>query len=134
MYKISVNPQIHFGKPCIEGTRITVQSVLEFLIDAGHDVVLVAQLGLSQASDEEILRTSQQENRILVTRDRDYGNLVFVRAVGTGVIYLRVLPTTVNAVHGELARIIKNYSEVELAGAFIVVEPDGHRFRKPLLY
>jgi len=27
-----------------------------------------------------------------------------------------------------------NYSEVELAGAFIVVEPDGHRFRKPLLY
>ncbi|MCA2716615.1 DUF5615 family PIN-like protein [Microcystis sp. M169S2] len=105
-----------------------------FLIDAGHDVVLVAQLGLSQASDEEILRTSQQENRILVTRDRDYGNLVFVRAVGTGVIYLRVLPTTVNAVHGELAQIIKNYSEVELAGAFIVVEPDGHRFRKPLLY
>ncbi|MCZ8120749.1 MAG: DUF433 domain-containing protein [Microcystis sp. LE18-22.4A] len=31
MYKISVNPQIHFGKPCIEGTRITVQSVLELL-------------------------------------------------------------------------------------------------------
>ncbi|UZO78972.1 hypothetical protein M8120_13770 [Microcystis aeruginosa str. Chao 1910] len=24
-------------------------------MDAGHDVVLVAQLGLSQASDEEIL-------------------------------------------------------------------------------
>jgi predicted nuclease of predicted toxin-antitoxin system len=43
-----------------------------FLIDAGHDVVIVAQLGLSQASDEEILRTSGQENRILVTRDRDY--------------------------------------------------------------
>ncbi len=31
MYRISVNPQIHFGKPCIEGTRITVQSVLELL-------------------------------------------------------------------------------------------------------
>ena len=40
-----------------------------FLVDAGHDVVLVAQFGLSQASDEEILRTSQQENRILVTPD-----------------------------------------------------------------
>jgi predicted nuclease of predicted toxin-antitoxin system len=102
-----------------------------FLVDAGHDVVLVAQLGLSRASDEEILRTSQKENRILVTRDRDYGNLVFVRAIGTGVIYLRILPTTINAIHGELARILKNYSEVELSGAFIVVEPDGHRFRKP---
>lgn len=31
MEKISVNPQIHFGKPCIAGTRITVQSVLELL-------------------------------------------------------------------------------------------------------
>jgi predicted nuclease of predicted toxin-antitoxin system len=102
-----------------------------FLVDAGHDVVLVAQLGLSQASDEEILRTSQNENRILVTRDRDYGNLVFVRAIGTGVIYLRILPTTINSIHGELARILKTYSEVEISGAFIVVEPDGHRFRKP---
>lgn len=29
--KISVNPKIHFGKPCIAGTRITVQSVLELI-------------------------------------------------------------------------------------------------------
>lgn len=33
MDRISVNPQIHFGKPCIAGTRITVQSVLELLND-----------------------------------------------------------------------------------------------------
>lgn len=31
MDRISVNPQIHSGKPCIAGTRITVQSVLELL-------------------------------------------------------------------------------------------------------
>ena len=31
MDRISVNSQIHFGKPCISGTRITVQSVLELL-------------------------------------------------------------------------------------------------------
>lgn len=31
MDRISVSPQIHFGKPCIAGTRITVQSVLELL-------------------------------------------------------------------------------------------------------
>lgn len=34
MDRIIVNPQIHFGKPCIAGTRITVQSILE-LLDAG---------------------------------------------------------------------------------------------------
>lgn len=52
-----------------------------FLIDAGHDVVLVAQIDLAQASDEEILRTAQEQNRILITRDRDYGNLVFVTSL-----------------------------------------------------
>ena len=31
MERIIVNPEIHFGKPCVAGTRITVQSVLELL-------------------------------------------------------------------------------------------------------
>jgi uncharacterized protein (DUF433 family) len=31
MEQITVNPEIHFGKPCVAGTRITVQSVLELL-------------------------------------------------------------------------------------------------------
>ena len=29
--RIQVNPEIHFGKPCVAGTRITVQSVLELI-------------------------------------------------------------------------------------------------------
>jgi uncharacterized protein (DUF433 family) len=34
MDKITVNPQIHFGKPCIANTRIPVQRILE-LLDEG---------------------------------------------------------------------------------------------------
>lgn len=29
--RITVQPHIHFGKPCVAGTRITVQSVLELI-------------------------------------------------------------------------------------------------------
>ena len=29
--RIAVNPAIHFGKPCVAGTRITVQDVLELI-------------------------------------------------------------------------------------------------------
>jgi uncharacterized protein (DUF433 family) len=29
--RITVQPHIHFGKPCVAGTRITVQSVLELV-------------------------------------------------------------------------------------------------------
>ena len=31
MERIIVNPKVHFGKPIIKGTRITVQNVLELL-------------------------------------------------------------------------------------------------------
>lgn len=29
--RIATNPNIHFGKPCVAGTRIPVQSVLELV-------------------------------------------------------------------------------------------------------
>lgn len=29
--RIAVNPGVHFGKPCVSGTRIPVQSVLELV-------------------------------------------------------------------------------------------------------
>ncbi len=31
--KIVVDPNIHFGKPCVAGTRITVKNVLELVSD-----------------------------------------------------------------------------------------------------
>jgi uncharacterized protein (DUF433 family) len=31
--RITVDPNIHFGKPCVAGTRIPVQSVLELVIE-----------------------------------------------------------------------------------------------------
>jgi predicted nuclease of predicted toxin-antitoxin system len=103
-----------------------------FLARLGHDTVPVARIGLSQAGDEELLQVAHQENRILVTRDRDFGNLVFVKGLGAGVLYLRVLPSTQNAVHRELERVLATYSETDLAGAFVVIEPDGHRIRRPV--
>lgn len=29
--RVAVQPHIHFGKPCVAGTRITVESVLELV-------------------------------------------------------------------------------------------------------
>lgn len=101
-----------------------------FLEALGHDIVPVARMGLSQASDEELLYVAQKERRIFVTRDRDFGGLVFVKLMEAGVIYLRVLPSTQNAVHEELGRVLTMYSEEELSRAFVTVEPYGHRIRR----
>ena len=97
----------------------------------GHDVVTAAEFGMSQDADIDLLRKAQAEDRLFVTRDRDFGGLVFLRSLGAGVIYLRILPSTQNAVHRELERVLESYSDDELKHAFIVVEPGRHRIRKP---
>lgn len=103
---------------------------LRFLQHLGYDAIPVAQLGLSRASDTDLLKKAQELKRIFVTRDRDFGGLVFVGELGSGVIYLRMLPSTQNVVHQELERVLELYTESQLQQAFVVVEPGRHRFRK----
>jgi predicted nuclease of predicted toxin-antitoxin system len=102
-----------------------------FLQGLGHDVVTVAQLGLSQAEDAALLQAAHDQSRIFVTRDRDYGGMVFLQGGDAGVIYLRMLPSTQGAVHTELARVLTLYSEQDLNDSFVVIEPGRHRIRKP---
>jgi hypothetical protein len=54
---------------------------------------------------------------------------VFVYHAGSGVIYLRLNPTNLSAVHKELKRVLETYSQSELKEAFVVVETGRHRFR-----
>ncbi len=105
-------------------------ATVRFLRISGHDVVTAHEEGLSEADDRDLLAEARRQNRIFVTRDRDFGSLVFVEDMGKGVVYLRILPTAVNAVHKEFGRVLRTYSEQELSGAFVVVEPGRHRFRK----
>ena len=101
-----------------------------FLREPGYDVVTAAELGLSRSTDSDLLKTAGEQKRIFVTRDRDYGNLVFVHSEGSGVIYLRILPSTIEDVHAELKMVLETYSEAELATSFVVVEKNRHRIRK----
>ena len=65
-----------------------------------------------------------------MTRDRDFGALVFVQHLATGVLYLRMAPRDTADVHAELGRILTEHTEPELLRAFVVVEPGRHRFRR----
>ena len=101
-----------------------------FLKDLKHDVLSVSEIGFSQSSDFDLLKIAQEQKRIFVTRDRDFGNLVFVKNLGSGVIYLRISPSTINSVHKEIELILKKYEEKDLRNAFITVEAGRYRFRK----
>jgi predicted nuclease of predicted toxin-antitoxin system len=101
-----------------------------YLIEIGHDILKVSEIGMATASDEDNLNKAFELDRLFITRDRDYGNLVFVRQMRIGVLYLRMLPLNRDAVHLELKRVIDEYTEDELKAAFVVVEAGRHRFRK----
>ena len=79
-----------------------------------HDVATASEKGLSQASDIVLLQTAAQDGRILVTRDRDFGALIFTQSVHAGVIYLRIQPNAMRATHNELLRVLNQYDEVNL--------------------
>jgi uncharacterized protein (DUF433 family) len=53
MERIEVNPEVHFGKPCVAGTRIQVRNVLE-LIEEGISFNEIVQDYYPQLSIEDI--------------------------------------------------------------------------------
>jgi predicted nuclease of predicted toxin-antitoxin system len=63
--------------------------VIRALREAGHDVVAIAEIAKG-ATDEEVLRRALTENRVLVTEDHDFGNMVYAHGRSSaGVILLR---------------------------------------------
>lgn len=102
----------------------------QFLREQGFDVSTASELGLSRAQDIDLLKVARERGRIFITRDRDYGNLVFVHNAGSGVIYLRILPSEMNEVHAELKLVLEMYGEDELGKSFVVVEKKRHRIRR----
>lgn len=102
----------------------------QFLRRKGHDVIRVAEIGKAKATDAELLRIAQETDRIFITRDRDFGALVFVQKIAVGVIYLRVPYPAIERGHRELLRVLQEHTEDELRAAFVVVESGRHRFRK----
>lgn len=97
----------------------------------GHDVLRAREAGLSRAADHELLRHAHEAGRILITRDKGFGQLVFLsQQPHSGLVLLRVEPTTLNAVHQELERFLREHAGEDLSERFIVIEPTGHRIRR----
>ncbi len=104
---------------------------MDHLREWGHDLLTAQDLGLQQASDEDLLKRARGKNRLLLTRDKGFGGLVFLhKELSTGVILLRMTPVSAEEVHHELHRLLEEHGEDELRNVFCVVEPHRHRIRR----
>ncbi|MDE3089470.1 MAG: DUF433 domain-containing protein [Chloroflexota bacterium] len=68
MDRIEVNPNIHFGKPCVAGTRIPVQDVLELVRD-GIPFDKIIQDYYSDLKVEDIRACIQYAIELLLAED-----------------------------------------------------------------
>jgi len=101
------------------------------LIEEGHDVLRARDVGLSAASDMELLAYAERERRILITRDKGFGQMVFSqRRPHAGVILLRITPETIRDVHLQLIRFLSKYTAEQLSSTFVTIEPGRYRLRR----
>jgi uncharacterized protein (DUF433 family) len=66
--RIIIDSEIHFGKPCIAGTRITVQSVLE-LLNEGLSFKEITQYYYPELEDEDIRASIQYAIALVASED-----------------------------------------------------------------
>lgn len=106
----------------------TGTSVVICLRDAGHDVVAVADV-MPEADDEEILRYAVSEGRIVVTNDKDFGEMVFRSGwAHRGVVLLRLRDERVENKVWVVKAVLAQVGE-RLHNRYVVATESGIRVR-----
>ncbi len=83
-----------------------------YLKGLGHDATTVARDYGSSLADSDVLAIARREQRVLITNDRDFGELVFrLEQAHSGVIFLRLNTTSLAAKIERLNHILSHYSD-----------------------
>jgi predicted nuclease of predicted toxin-antitoxin system len=95
--------------------------VIRALRQGGHDVLAIAEVAKA-ATDEDVLKRALAENRILITEDRDFGELVYARGRSSaGVILVRFRHQARLAKPATVVEAVSKLGE-RLCNAFSVIE------------
>lgn len=97
-------------------------AVVRLLRNEGYDVRAVAEL-CPGTTDQEVMRMAVEEDRVLLTEDRDFGWLVFSGSAHTStVIYIRFPMDARSKLPQAITQFVKECG-ARLAGRFIVMQP-----------
>ena len=104
--------------------------IIPYLRRMGHDVATIAVDHPASLPDNEVLAIAEREERILITHDRHFGGLVFVKhQPHAGVILLRLgSRPPLDLIVSRLTAVLASYAH-ELH-QFVVVTPDRIRVRR----
>ncbi|MFH1259320.1 MAG: DUF5615 family PIN-like protein [Elusimicrobiota bacterium] len=95
----------------------------------GHEVIYVAEV-LPNISDDEVIRLVNRESAVLITADKDFGELVFrMGRVVYGVVLVRLSGLPLIEKAEIVLKAIVKYAD-QLMHSFAVITQDGIRIRK----
>ena len=106
------------------------QSTLVWLRNKGYDAIHLREEGLHRLSDTDITEKARQEDRIIITFDLDFGDIMAATGKTTpSVIILRLDDQRPQRVNCRLKQVLADSSESLLKGAIISVDENRHRVR-----
>lgn len=104
--------------------------VVEMLRNEGHDVLYMCQIA-TRTIDEKLLEQANSESRILLTGDKDFGELIFLqKKISAGIILMRFVSEKSSVKVRFMQSLLKTYGN-NLQGNFTVVR-EGKVRRRPL--
>lgn len=101
-------------------------TVVRALREPGHDVTAVAEINPG-VDDEIVMALAHSESRILLTEDKDFGQLAYAGDQRTGGIVLIRYPSASRNVLGQAVVDVVGELGDRLIGAFVVIEPGRAR-------
>ena len=95
--------------------------LIPFLESLGYD----AKFGEKRIPDEEVCRVAKAENRIIVTYDREFGNIrKFPAKIHCGIILLRISPIFLPVIKERLIALFTAWPEKKIRGTTVAVFED----------
>jgi predicted nuclease of predicted toxin-antitoxin system len=111
------------------GDECLSASLVNLLRAEGHDVLYVAEMAAG-LSDTEVIRLALQEDRLLLTEDKDFGELVVRFGYSVpGLVLIRIDPAKPTLRARRLGAAIQQFGE-RLFGRYLVIEDARLRARK----
>jgi predicted nuclease of predicted toxin-antitoxin system len=103
--------------------------IVDRLRQDGHIVLYIAEMAPG-ISDEEVLRKANEKLSLLVTTDKDFGEMVFQQNLlsSGGVVLIRLAGLSLERKVEVLSRVFRNHG-AEFPHAFSVISPGRVRIR-----
>ncbi|MCX5646165.1 MAG: DUF5615 family PIN-like protein [Phycisphaerae bacterium] len=107
------------------------QRIVAWLRSEGHDTIHLREQGLQRLPNGEIFEKAAQEERIILTFDLDFGEIVALSGDRrVSIILFRLHNTCTPHVIDRLRKVLKDSGEALERGAIVVVQESRHRTRR----